>query len=76
MKYTNKTREIVPLRYLKANGAMFMLGMYLAPDGNNNNQVKYMHKKATSQTTYIRAGVVQQNEARESLNSTIPKNMK
>ena len=24
---------------------MFMLGLYLAPDGNNKDQVKYMQKK-------------------------------
>ena len=30
---TNKTREVVPLIYLKKNQAMFMLGIYLAPDG-------------------------------------------
>ena len=29
----NKTREIVSLRYLKSNKAMFMLGMDLALDG-------------------------------------------
>ena len=43
----NKTREIVPFRYLKDNKTIFMFGMYLAPDGNNKDQVKYMHKKAT-----------------------------
>ena len=31
---TNKIREIVPLYYLKANEAIFVLGMYLALDGN------------------------------------------
>ena len=53
-----------------------MLGMYLAPDGNNKYQVKYMHTKSTAQKTSIRVEGVQQNEAWKSLNSTIPKTMK
>ena len=40
LEATNKTRKIVPLQYLKENRAMFVLGMYLAPDGNNKDQVK------------------------------------
>ena len=50
-----------------------MLGMYLTPDGNNKDQVKYMHKKATAWATSIRSGGIQQNEAWKSLNSTNPK---
>ena len=37
---------------------MIMLGMYFAPDGNNKNQVKYMHKNATTWETSTRAGGV------------------
>ena len=73
MEATNKTRENFPLRYLKANEVMFMLGMYLTPDGNNKDQVKYMHKKATAWATSIRSGGIQQNEAWKALNSTNPK---
>ena len=62
LEATNKTVKIAPLWYLKANGAMFMLGMYLSPDGNKKDQVKYMHKKATVWTTSIRVGGVQQNK--------------
>ena len=40
--------EILSLIYLNASKAMFMLVMYLAPDGNNKDQVKYMHGKATT----------------------------
>ena len=46
--------------------------MYLAPDGNNKNQVKYMHKKETAWETSKRVGGVQQKEARKALNSTTP----
>ena len=55
---------------------MPMLGMYLSPDVNIKDQVKYMHKKATARETSIRAGGVQRNESRKSLNSTITQTMK
>ena len=42
---TNKAGEIVPLRYLWANESMSMLGIYLAADGNNKDQVKYIQKR-------------------------------
>ena len=50
--------------------------MYLAPDGNIKDQVKYMHKKSTAWATSIQAGGVQQNESWKSLNSTIPQTIK
>ena len=40
---------------------MFMLGLYLTPDGNNNYQVKYTHKKANTWVTSIRVGGIQLN---------------
>ena len=48
LEATNKKIYIVPLRYLNTNEAMFMLGMYLAPNENKKDQVKYMQKKATA----------------------------
>ena len=72
----NKTRKEFPLQYLEANEAMLMLGMYLEPNGNNKDQVKYIKKKSTKWETSVRAGGVQQNEARKALNSTTPQNMK
>ena len=71
MEATNKTRKIIPLQYLKANEAMFILGMYPAPDGNNKDQVKYMHKKATAWATSIRVGGFQQKLSWKALNSII-----
>ena len=35
--------------------------MYLTPDGNNNDQVEYMHKNITTWETPIRSGGIQQN---------------
>ena len=87
-KFTNLVQERVleannkavtpppPLRYLHANEAMLMLGMYLTPDGKNKDQVEYMHKKATTWATSIRAEVVQHNKALKDLNYTIPQIMK
>ena len=72
MEAANKTRGVFPLQYLQEHEATFMLGMYLAPDGNNKDQVKYLHKKATAWETSIIVRGVQHNEAWKALNSTIP----
>ena len=40
LEATNKSGENIPLLYLQANKAMSMLGMHLAPDGNDNDQVQ------------------------------------
>ena len=53
-----------------------MLGMYLKPDGNNEDKLKYIHKKATSWANSIISGSVQQNKSWKDLNSTIPQTMK
>ena len=42
---------------------MYMLGMYLEPDVNNKDQVKYMHKKSNAWETSIREGGVKHNKA-------------
>ena len=76
LETTNTTRKIVSLLYLKPNEAMFMLGIYLAPDGNDKYQVEFMKKKATAWETAIRSVGVQQNKAWKSLNSTIPQTIK
>ena len=47
-----------PLRYLYARKVMYMLGMYLTPDGNNKYQVKYMNKNATAWEMSVRSGSV------------------
>ena len=76
MEATNKSGEIVPLQYTQANEAVYTLVIYLAPDGNNKDQVKYMHKKETAWSTSIRSGGVQQNKLWKSFNSTIPQTIK
>ena len=76
LEATNKTREIVPLQYLKSNKAMLIMGMYPATYGNKKDQVKHMHKKSTAWATSIRVGGVQQKKERKALNSTTPQTMK
>ena len=63
-----EAREIVPLQYFQENEAIFMLGIYLPPYGNNKYQVKHMQKKSTGWAMSIRAGFFQQNEAWRALN--------
>ena len=55
---------------------MFMLGIYLAPDGNIKYKVKNIHKKSTTRETSIREMGVQKNQVWKSLNSTTPKTIK
>ena len=55
---------------------MSMLGIYLAPDGNNKYQVKRMHKNATTWATSIKSGSVRHNKAWKALNFTVPQVMK
>ena len=50
-----------------------MMVMYLSQDGNNTDQVEYMHKKTTEGSNFIRGGGVQQNEFWKAMNSTFPK---
>ena len=58
MEDTNKAGEIVPLRYLWANESMSMLGIYLAADGNNKNQVKYTQKRKPPEKLQYYQGVL------------------
>ena len=76
LEATNKTRKIVSLRYLKEHKAMFLLGMYLATYGNDKDQVKYIHKKATVWESSIIAGGLKNYKARKALNSITPQTTK
>ena len=55
---------------------MLVLVIYLAPDGNNKDYVRYMHKKATTWAASIWSWCMQQNESWKALNSTIPQTIK
>ena len=41
---------------------MEMIGMYLAPDGNNCDQVKYTRTKALTWSTSLRADGIQKDD--------------
>ena len=58
------------------NELMSILGMYLAKDVKNDNEVWYIRKIATAWENSILVGGVQQNEAQKSMNSIIPQTMK
>ena len=58
------------------NELMSILGMYLAKDVKNDNEVWYIRKNATAWENSILVGGVQQNEAQKSMNSIIPQTMK
>ena len=55
---------------------MSILVIYIAPDGNNKDQFKYMHKKETTWETSIKERGVQQKKLKKYLNYTIPQTMK
>ena len=59
----NKAGGVVTLRYLHADEAISMLGMYFVSDINNVEQVEYIHKQATAWEKSIISGGVQYNEA-------------
>ena len=42
----NKHEQRVPLQMKQSNEALKMLGVHLAPDGNQDEQYRYMFKKA------------------------------
>ena len=42
------------LKYLLANEAQSMLGVYLAPDGNNLKEIEYLKQKTTKWAELVR----------------------
>ena len=53
-----------------------MLGVYLAPNGNNKLQVQKLKEKATKMTEYIRTGHIKKNEAWIALTTMAMKSVK
>ena len=51
------------LSKLKANKAKEMLGVFLAPDGNNEAQINKLKQRMSKLAEYIRAGHVSRHEA-------------
>ena len=58
----DKNGERQHLRYIKPDQAQEMLGVFLAPDGNNTQQIKEMKKKTKYLGELIRTGHVDRHE--------------
>lgn len=65
-----------PLPSVNINKGKETLGVYLAPDGNNQDAVKEMSNKAKQWSDNIRAGHINRNIAWQALETTIMKTLK
>ena len=63
------------LEQLAANEAQKMLGVWLAPDGNNKKQVEEMRKQTVEWAEKVRTGAIDRRDAWQALNSTILKKL-
>ena len=63
------------LKYIPSDQAVEMLGVYLAPDGNNEEQVKQMKKKTTHLGELVRTGHVDRAEAWTALTAVAMKSV-
>ena len=59
----NKHDTIVPIQMKQPNESLKMLGVHLAPDGNQEEQYKYMFKKALQLGEFMKNGFVWKDEA-------------
>ncbi len=65
----------VNLQYLSSDVAQEMLGVFLAPDGNNSMQVKTFKQKTMKLAEMIRTGHLDRNEAWTALNTVALKSL-
>ena len=70
---TTKNGQQVSLKYMLLHQAMPMLGVYLAPDRNNKDQIKHLQKTTSRWASYIRTGHASTREAWVAINTTIMK---
>ena len=71
----NKDGVHEKLKYLTSDLAMEMLGVYLAPDGNEREQISQMRQKSELWGTYMQEGTLRDFEAWNALNTTILKSL-
>ncbi len=62
LKTKDKNDVEQKLQYLEVNSAEEMLGVFIAPDGNNDAQIKKMTDKAVEYGEMVRAGYLQRHE--------------
>ena len=58
----NKDNEEVQINMLQPSKALNMLGVHLAPDGNETEQYRYLYKKAVQLGQYMKNGFVKRDE--------------
>ena len=71
----DKDNDRVELKYLPPSEAKKMLGVYLAPDGNNDQQVIKMKEKAHKMAEYVRVGHINKGEAWTALTTMAMKSL-
>lgn len=69
----DKNNVRVDIKMKQSNEALKMLGVYLAPDGNQEEQYKYMYKQALQLGEYMRNGFVKKEESFIALNAITAK---
>ena len=78
-KYSIKAKDadekIHTIQLLESDEAQEMLGVHLAPDGNNKKQFEEMMKKATEYSERMRTGYVHRHEAWLGLTSMATKSL-
>ena len=71
----DKSGNIHQLQYIPSNQAVEMLGVFLAPDGNNEKQVSEMIKKTSKLGELIRTGHLDHSEAWTALSTVAMKSL-
>ena len=75
LRVRNKHGIIESLEYLPGHEAKEMLGVYIAPSGNQTKQITEMKKKAATWGHHIRQGSLLHHETWITLNTTILKSL-
>ena len=65
----------IPLRLLKPTEAQKMLGVWLAPDGNNDKQVEVMRAITTKWAEKARTGFMNRHDMWQALTMTVMKKL-
>ena len=71
----DKNNNRVAMKMKQSNEALKMLGVHLAPDGNQKEQFRYMYKKALQFGEYMRCGSVKRDESFLALKSIAMKSI-
>ena len=71
----NSEGEVVSLKQLAADEAQKMLGVWLAPDGNNRKQVEEMRASTVKWAERVRTGCIDRRDAWLALTMTIMKKL-